>query len=87
MKNVKTFEDFLGNDKEPEKLISERLLKKLKECWEMVKNEMKTCHEDESEMTAEKWLGEYMKCNESFAKDCMKECEGIMAKPSKYGTA
>ena len=57
-----TFEEAVTT-KEAKSCMSESMMEKLNECMEAMKNEMKSCHEDESKNTAESY---------------MKECEGKM---------
>ena len=57
-----TFEEATAT-KEAKGCMSESMMEKLNEMVEAMKNEMKSCHEDESDNTAESY---------------MKECEGNM---------
>ena len=53
--------------------VSDKMKALIKECMESGMMEMKACHEDETEMTAENWMAE---CD-SYMKECMeglKEC-------------
>jgi len=66
-------EDETTNEKESSSCVSEKMKALIKECMESGMMEMKACHEDETEMTAENWMAE---CD-SYMKECMeglKEC-------------
>jgi hypothetical protein len=72
-RSVKTFAEFTGSGNtsnnesayEGKSCMSEATSKKLNEMVEAMCKEMKACHDDESENTAESY---------------MKECEGMMTK-------
>jgi len=75
-----TFEEAnQGKDVAGEKgsCVSDKMKALIKECMESGMAEMKACHEDETEMTAENWMSEcdtYLKeCMEGL-KECMESC-------------
>ena len=70
-----TFEE--ATTAESKSCVSEKMQSLIKEMCESGMSEMKACHEDETEMTAENWMSEcdaYMKeCMEGL-KNCMESC-------------
>jgi hypothetical protein len=73
-----TFEEAVSV-KESKSCISESMNEKLTEMMEAMKNEMKTCHDDESTNTAESYmkeceskLNEVMESMKSHCNECMK---------------
>lgn len=86
MKTMKTFEEFTSESGVTEKTMaegscmSEALKAKCNEVCEAMCEEMKTCHEDETENSAATYESE---CNEKLnemMKEIAKTCESYMAK-------
>jgi hypothetical protein len=70
-----TFEDVAqGKDVagEGSKCLSDKMKNLIKEMCECGMSEMKACHEDDTEMTAENWMSE---CD-SYMKECMESLKG-----------
>jgi hypothetical protein len=57
---------------EPAACLSDKMKDLIKEMCESGMMEMKSCHADESEMTAENWMSE---CD-SYMKECMESLKG-----------
>lgn len=72
-----TFEEATTEKTQSKGCVSEKMQSLIKEMCESGMTEMKACHEDETEMTAENWMAEcdsYMKeCMEGL-KECMESC-------------
>jgi hypothetical protein len=71
-----TFEE-ATNEMTESSCVSEKMKALIKDCMESAMMEMKACHEDETEMTAENYMSEYDSCmKESMEslKEYMKSC-------------
>jgi hypothetical protein len=69
-----TFEEVSQGKEVTSSCLTEKMKSLIKEMAECGMSEMKSCHEDETEMTAENWMSEYnsaMKgCMESLKTSC-----------------
>jgi len=59
--------------------MSESMKKKMDEMYEALCEDMKACHEDDSERKAEDWLKECMECWKGMEGKLVQECESYMA--------
>lgn len=91
---MKTFTEFTGKEEpktstsfptfeeatsESKGCVSEKMKALIKDCMESAMMEMKACHEDETEMTAENYMSEYDSC----MKECMESLKEYMKSCTK----
>jgi hypothetical protein len=60
--------------------VSEGLMEKLNEMYESMCEDMKACHEDETEKTAESWMKECDSKLSQIKENLQKECNECMIK-------
>jgi len=67
-----TFEEVSQGKEVTSTCLTEKMKTLIKEMCESCMTEMKSCHADETEMTAENWMSEY----NSAMKECMESLKG-----------
>lgn len=73
-----TFEE-VTNEMTESSCVSEAMKARINEMCESAMMEMKACHEDETEMTAENYMSEYDSC----MKECMESLKEYMKSCTK----
>ena len=58
--------------------MSEGMMAKMNEMYEAMCEEMKACHEDETEMTAKDYMGEASSCMKEMMENMQAKCEECM---------
>lgn len=83
MKTMKTFNEFAQVNESKKtmegKCMSESMMEKCNEMYESMCNEMKSCHEDATAMTAESYMSECSEKLNEIMESMKKVCEGCMA--------
>jgi len=58
--------------------VSETMMEKMNEMYEAMCEEMKACHEDETEMTAKDYMSEASQCMKEMMEKMQGKCEECM---------